>query len=65
MGGIHLGKHDRREPHVLVAVMVIFNGKDGVIIHLLPLVNVTSSGISICMLLEMLIDLLKEEGKTN
>ena len=60
-----MGKHDRRETHVLVAVMVIFNGEDGVIIHLLPLGNVTSSGIGIRMLLERLIDLLKEEGKTN
>ena len=34
-------------------------------LHLLPLVNVTSSGIRIRMWLERLIALLKDEGKIN
>ena len=59
MDGIHLGEHDRREPHVFVAVLVRFKVEDGYIIHLLPLVNVTSSGIRIRMWLERLVALLK------
>ena len=65
MDGIHLRKHDRREPHVLVAVMGRFKGEDGNILYIFPLVNVTLSGIRICMWLYMLVTLLKEEGKTN
>ena len=39
MDGIHLVRHDRREPHVLVAVMGRLKGEYGNIIHLLPLAN--------------------------
>ena len=60
-----LGKHDGRELHVLVTVMGIFNIEDGDIMNLLPLLNVTSLGIMICMWLERLVALIKEEGKTN
>ena len=42
MDVIHLGKHDSREPHMLVTVMVIFKGEDGDIINIPPLENVTS-----------------------
>ena len=63
--GIHLLKHDRREPRVLVAVMGRFKGEDINIMHLFPLVNVTSSGIRIRMWLERLVSLLKEEGNNN
>ena len=65
MDSIHLGKHDRREHCILVAVMVIFKREDGYIMHLLLIVNLTSSGIRICMWLERLVALLKEEGKNN
>ena len=51
MDRIHLRKHDTREPHVLVVVMGIFKREYGHIMHILPLVNVTLSGISIGMLL--------------
>ena len=42
-----------------------FKGEDGEIMHLLPLLNVTLSGIRIRMWLERLLALLKEEGKKN
>ena len=60
MDDIRLGKHDRREHHVLVAVMGRIKTEDSNIMHLLPLVNVTSSGIRIRMWLESLVSLLKE-----
>ena len=62
MDGIHLGKHDRKEPRVLVVVMVIFKGEYFNRTHLLPLVNLTSSGIRIRMWLERLVALIKGEG---
>ena len=65
MDGINLGKHDRREPHILLKVMGIFNGEDGKRMHLLPLVNVGLLRIRIHMCLERLVHLLKEEGKNN
>ena len=65
MDGIHLGKHYRRVPHVLVAVMGRFKVEDGERMHLLPLENVTLSGIIIHMWLQRLVYLLKKEGKTN
>ena len=65
MDGIHLGKHVTMEPHLLVTVMGRFKGEDGDRIYLLPLVNLTSSGIRIRMWLERLVALFKEEGKTN
>ena len=49
----------------MVAVMVRFKGEDGNRIHLIPLANVTSSGIRIRMCLERLATLIKEYGKTN
>ena len=55
MDGIHLGKNYRREPHVLVAFMGIFKGEYGNIMHLLPSLNVTLSGIRIRMWLERLV----------
>ena len=62
MDGIHLGKHDRKEPRVLVVVMVIFKGEDFNRMHLLSLVNLTSSGIRIRMWLERLVALIKGGG---
>ena len=49
MNVINLGKHDRREPHVLVAVIGRLKRDYGNIMHLLPLVNVTLLRISIRM----------------
>ena len=49
MDVINLGKHGIRNTHVLVTVMGIFKGEDGSRINLLPLENVTSSDIRICM----------------
>ena len=63
MDSKNLGKHDRREPHVLVSDMGRLKGEDSKIMHLLPLVNVKSSAIMIRMWLESLLDFLKEEGK--
>ena len=37
MDGIHLRKHDRREPHMLVVVMGVFKGEYVNRIHILPL----------------------------
>ena len=50
---------------MLAAVMGILKGEDGNRMHLLPLVNVTLSGIRIRMWLEMLSSLSKEEANTN
>ena len=44
----------------LVEVIGILKEEDGNIMHILPLVNLTLSGISIHMWLGMLVDLLKE-----
>ena len=46
---------------MLVSVMGRFKGENDNRMHLLPLVNVTSSGIRIHMWLEKLVALLKEE----
>ena len=63
--GIHIGEYARREPHVIVSVMGIFKGEDGERIHLLPLINVTQSGIKIQGWLVRLVDLLKIEERNN
>ena len=65
MDVINLRKHDRRETKLLVAVMVRFKGEDGDRMNVLPLVNVTLSGIRIRVWLERLVAVLKEYGKTN
>ena len=59
--GIHIGKYDRRDPHMIVSVMGLFKGGDGYHMHLLPLINVTQSGIRIWVWLKRLVDLLKAE----
>ena len=63
--GIHIGEYARREPHVIVSVMGIFKGEDGERMHLLPLINVTQSGIRIRVWWERLVGLLKTEERTN
>ena len=50
---------------MLVEVMVISKGEYCDRMHILPLANLTLSGISIHMCLERLVSLIKEEGKTN
>ena len=50
---------------MLAEVMGRFKGEDGNRIHLLPSVNVKSSGIRIRMWYKRLVALLKEEGETN
>ena len=45
--------------------MRIFKGEDRDRMHLLPLINATQSGISIRVLLERLVALLKPEGRTK
>ena len=50
---------------MLLAVMVILKGEDGEIMYLLPLVNLNSLAIRICVWSESLLALLKEEWKTN
>ena len=56
---INIWKYDRRDPHVIVSVMGIFKGGDGDFMHLLPLINVTQSGINIRFWLEILVASLK------
>ena len=63
--GIHIGKFERREPHLILSVMGIFKGEDRDHMHLLPLINVTQPGIRIRLWLERLVALLKAEGRTN
>ena len=41
--GTRIGEYDRREPHVIVSVMVLFKGGYRYRMHLLPLINVTQS----------------------
>ena len=60
MDGINLGKHDRREPHMLVIAMGVFKGEYVNRIHILPFLNVTSSKIRIHMWLERLVALLNK-----
>ena len=57
--GIHIGKYDRQEPHMIVSVMGRFKEEYGDLMHLIPLINITQSGIRIKMYLEILMDLLK------
>ena len=45
--GIHIGKYDRQEPHVIVSVMEKFKGEYGDRMNLLRLINVIQSGIRI------------------
>ena len=65
MDGIYIGKYESQELHVILSVMRIFKGKYGNRMNLIPLINVTQSGIRIRFWLERLVDLLKAEGKTN
>ena len=62
---IYVGNYDRQEPHVIISVMGRFKGGDRYCIHLIPLINITQSGISIRVWLEILVALLKAEGRTN
>ena len=63
--GIHIGKYERQEPHVIVSVMEIFKVEYGDRMNLLPLINVSQSGIRILFWLERLVNLLKAEGRNN
>ena len=47
MDSIHLVKHYKRDPHVLLAVIGSFEVDDGNRMHVLPLVNLISSGTRI------------------
>ena len=58
--GIHIGKYDRRELHLIVSVMGIFKGGYRYFMHLLPLINLTQSVIRIRVLLEILVSVLKK-----
>ena len=61
--GIHIGKYDRQETHVIVSVMGIYKEGDGDLMHLLLLITVTQSAIMIRIWLEILVALLKAEGR--
>ena len=39
--GIHIGKYDRQDPHVIVSVKGKFKGEEGDRMHLPPLINIT------------------------
>ena len=45
--GIHIGKYDRQDPHVILSMMGRFKGEDRDRMHMIPLINVTQSGIMI------------------
>ena len=51
--GIHIGKYDRWDPHVILSVMGRFQGGYGDRMHLLLLINVTQSGNRIFIWLEI------------
>ena len=57
--GIHIGKYERREPHVIVSVIGIFKREGGDHMNLLSLRNVTQSGIMIQVWFDRLVALLK------
>ena len=63
--GIHIGKYDRQETHGIVSVIGIFKGGNGDPMHLIPLINLTKSVISILVWLDRFMDLLKSERRTN
>ena len=63
--GIHIVKYDRRETHGIVSAIGIFKGGNGDPMHLLPLINLTKSVISILVWFDRFLDLLKSEGRTN
>ena len=63
--GINIGNYDIQETHVIVSVMKRLKGEVGYCMHLLPLINITQSGIRIQVWLEILVALLKAEGRTN
>ena len=59
---IHMGEADPRIPHVIVAALGRFKGKDGDRMHLFP--PETRSGVRIRVWLERLAALLQAEGKS-
>ena len=62
---IHIVKYDRRDPHVILSAMRRFKREDRDRMHLLPLINITQSGIMIWVWLERFVALFKAEGRTN
>jgi hypothetical protein len=59
------GKDDAREGHVNVALVGRFKSEDGDRMHVLPIANVSKSGLKHRMWLERLVAWLKEEGNTR
>ncbi len=62
---IQVGKYDGRQPHVLIPLLGRFKSEVGERMHVIPLVNVTRSGIAIRTWVERLVATLKGEGKTD
>ena len=62
---ILLGKNDVREGHVNVALLGRFKTEDGDRMHVMPIANVSKSGIRFRMWLERLVVWLRKEGNTT
>ena len=62
---IHIGKSDPKAPHVLIALVGRFKAEEGDRMHVLPLANVSRSGIQYRIWLERLAHLLDQEERTN
>ena len=60
---IGVGKHDGRQPHVLIPLLGRFKSEMGERMHVIPLVNFTRSGIPIRTWVERLVAVLRREGK--
>ena len=63
--GINIGNDNRQDTHVIVSVMGRFKGEERDRMYLIPLINVTQPVIRIRVWLEILVALLKSEGRTN
>ena len=61
---IGVGKHDGRQPHVLIPLLGRFKSEMGERMHVIPLVNFTRSGIPIRTWVERLVAVLRREGKS-
>ena len=65
VSGIDMGRLSQPTPHVVIPLIGKFKSEEGERMHLLPLVNVTRSGIRIRNWLERVVRLYKDEGRAR
>ena len=65
VSGLQVGKYAQDIPHIVISLLGKFKGEDGDRMHVLPLANVTKSGIRIRKWLERVARIYREEGRSD